>query len=102
MPAIDNESPLAQDEPDDIESNRLIRIAHVDDRVVLLEDKSTAFIIRVWLEQREFQDAPVAWRASIEHVASGRTKYLTNLDDIAHFIRPHLEAMGVTFVKPAE
>jgi hypothetical protein len=62
---------------------------------VLLEDHASAFIVRVWLEQREVEAAPVEWRGSIEHVASGNVKYLTNLDEIARFVRPYLEAMGV-------
>lgn len=69
---------------------------------MLLEDNATAYIVRVWLEHREVNDAPVEWRGSIEHVASGRTKYLTDLDEIARFIRPFLEAMGVSFRKPEE
>lgn len=69
---------------------------------MLLEDNATAYIVRVWLEPREVNDAPVQWRGSIEHVASGRTKYLTDLDEIARFIRPFLEAMGVSFRKPEE
>lgn len=69
---------------------------------MLLEDNATAYIVRVWLEHRDVKDAPVEWRGSIEHVASGRTKYLTDLDEIARFIRPFLEAMGVSFRKPEE
>lgn len=64
---------------------------------MLLEDKATAYIVRVWLEQRDVKDAPVEWRGSIENVASGRTKYLTDLNEITQFIRPFLEGMGVDF-----
>lgn len=67
---------------------------------MLLEDNAAAYIVRVWLEQREVEGAPVTWRGSIEHVASGDIKYLTDLDEILRFIRPHLEAMGATFAKP--
>lgn len=67
---------------------------------MLLEDNTTAYIVRVWLEHREVQDAPVAWRGSIEHLASGRIKFLSDLDDIPLFIQPFLEAMGATFGKP--
>ena len=63
----------------------------------LLEDDSAAYIVRVWIEPREIEVAPTEWRGSIEHVASGRTKYLTDLDELAQFIRPFLEAMGVRF-----
>lgn len=67
---------------------------------MLLEDTAIAYIVRVWLERREVTDASPEWRGSIEHVASGRTRYLTDLDDIARFIRPFLEAMGVRFIDP--
>ena len=66
-----------------------------DDNCVLLDDNASAFIVRVWLEHREIDGAPVAWRGSIEHVASGRVKYLTNLTELERFIFPFLEAMGV-------
>lgn len=64
---------------------------------MLLEDNTTAYIVRVWLEHREVKDAPIEWRGSIEHVESGKIKYLTDLDEIARFIRPFLEGMGVDF-----
>lgn len=62
---------------------------------MLLDDNASAFIVRVWLEHREIKEAPVTWRGSIEHVASGQIKYLTSLSDIARFIIPFLETMGV-------
>jgi hypothetical protein len=67
---------------------------------VLLENHTASYIVRVWLERREVEGAPVEWRGSIEHVASGKTKYLTDLDEIAQFIRPFLTAMGASFVEP--
>jgi hypothetical protein len=75
---------------------------HVDDSIVLIEDNAAAYIVRVWLEHREVEGAPTTWRGSIEHVASGKTKYLTDLDDIARFIQPFMGAMGVTFSKPTK
>lgn len=74
----------------------------MEDSIVLLEDNSAVYIVRVWLEHREVEGAPVTWRGSIEHVASGRIKYLTELDEIAQFVRPHLEALGVNFRLPQE
>ena len=67
---------------------------------MLFEDNASAFIVRVWLEHREAETAPLEWRGSIEHVASGKIKYLTDLDEIARFVRPHLEAMGASFRNP--
>ena len=68
---------------------------------VLLGDSTTAYIVRVWIERREVEDAPVEWRGSIEQVAGGGIKYLTDLNEIARFIRPFLEAAGVNFVERA-
>ena len=68
---------------------------------MLLEDNATAYIVRVWVERREVEDAPVAWRGSIEQVAGGGIKYLTELGEIARLIRPFLEAAGVSFVERA-
>ena len=62
---------------------------------MLLENSTAAYIVRVWVERREVEDAPVAWRGSIEQVTSGKIKYVTDLDEIARFIRPFLESMGV-------
>ncbi len=64
---------------------------------MLYKDTATAYIVRIWIESREIADAPVAWRGSIEHLASGRVKYLTDLNELIWFIRPYLESMGVTF-----
>jgi hypothetical protein len=39
---------------------------------------------------------------AIEHVASGNLKYLASMDEIARFVRPYLETMGVRFRKLKE
>ncbi len=52
----------------------------------LFEDNTTAYIFRVRLKRREVEETPIVWRGSIEHVASGRVKYMTDMDEIARFI----------------
>lgn len=69
---------------------------------MLLDDNSSAFIVRVWVEHREIEDAAITWRGSIEHVASGRVKYLAHLNELAQFIRPYLEAMSASLSVPVE
>ena len=69
---------------------------------MLLEDNAAAYIVRVWLEPREVKNAHVEWRGSIQHVGSGKMKYLTDLNELAQFIRPFLDAMGVDFSRPVE
>lgn len=56
------------------------------------------FIVRIWREPREIKDAVPEWRGVIEHVGSGERCYLKELDEIAAFMVPYLEEMGV---KPA-
>jgi hypothetical protein len=73
-----------------------------DIELYLIKDSTSAYIIRVWIEYREIEGATVVWRGFIEHVASGRTQYLTDLNEITRFIRPFLEAMGVDFVESAK
>lgn len=69
---------------------------------MLLEDKTAAFIVRVWLEPREVPGALAELRGSIEHVPSGNTGYLRNLDEIARFIRPFLDTLGATVDVPID
>lgn len=66
---------------------------------MLLVEDTTSYIVRVWIEHREIEGAPVEWRGSIEHVPSGMTRYLTDLDELGRFIRPFLEVLGVSFVE---
>lgn len=68
---------------------------------MLLEDNTIAYIVCVWLEKREIEGALMTWRGSIEHVASGQVKYITDLDELMRFIRPFLKVMGVDFAKRA-
>jgi hypothetical protein len=42
------------------------------------------FVVRLWAEQSV--SAPVQWRGSVEHVASGQRFYFTSLADMNDFI----------------
>ena len=57
-----------------------------------------ANIVPMWLERREVEGTPFESRGSMEHLVSGRIKYLTDLDEIARFIRPFLEVMGASLL----
>lgn len=70
-----------------------------DNQTTLLEDSTITYIVRVWLERREIEDAQLTWRGSIQHLPSGKTKYLTDLDEIARFIRPYLDEISVVQAK---
>jgi hypothetical protein len=61
----------------------------------LFEDRSAAFIVRVWCESGEVPGTVRAWRGSIEHVASGERSFFTELDAVIAFMRPHLVRLGI-------
>jgi hypothetical protein len=59
------------------------------------ESNRHVFVIRIWREQRELKGALPVWRGVIEYVQNGDHRYLKHLDEIALFILPYLEKMGV-------
>jgi hypothetical protein len=56
-----------------------------------------SFIVKVWLEEEATRNSDSIWHGHITHVPSGEKRYLKNLDQIALFIQPYLEAMGIEF-----
>jgi len=63
--------------------------------VELSEINTHSFIVKLWLEETNEETGRITWRGHITHVASGDRRYLKNLDEIAEFIAPYLESMGV-------
>ena len=61
----------------------------------LFEDRSAAFIVRVWCESGEVPGAVRAWRGSIEQVDSGERSFFTELDAVIAFMKPHLVRLGI-------
>ena len=60
-----------------------------------IEATSHPFVVRIWLEETIEEAGRAIWRGHITHVPSGERRYLKDLDDIAIFIMPYLEEMGV-------
>lgn len=60
-----------------------------------LEATSHPFVIRIWLEERAQEAHGATWRGHITHVPSGERRYLQSLDDMASFVAPYLESMGI-------
>jgi hypothetical protein len=56
---------------------------------------SCPFIVRIWREPGETEDAPPSWRGVIEHIPSGQRRAVKDLSDIAHFIAIYLREMGI-------
>jgi hypothetical protein len=61
----------------------------------LSEPNVHSFIIKLRLEKGLREAGPTTWHGYITHVPSGRRSYLSDLDGIAAFITPYLEAEGV-------
>ena len=61
------------------------------------EESAHVFIVRVWREPRELEDAAIIWRGVVEHVESGGRRYFTRLGAMTEYIRGYLEQMGVEF-----
>jgi hypothetical protein len=58
--------------------------------MMLFEDNTHVFIVRIWFERREIEGATEEWRAVIEHMPSGRRRYLKDLGTILDFIASYL------------
>jgi hypothetical protein len=61
----------------------------------LSEPNVHSFIIKLRLEKALGAGGPTTWHGYITHVPSGKRRYLRDLDGIAAFITPYLEAEGV-------
>ncbi len=62
------------------------------------EENTHAFIVRVWREPREIEGAPPEWRGMIEHVGTGRRRYIKDLREITDFMALYLEQLGVVTI----
>jgi hypothetical protein len=56
-----------------------------------------SFIVKIWLEETAEEADRALWRGHITHIPSGKRRYLQTLDQIAAFIIPYLERIGVEF-----
>lgn len=61
------------------------------------ELNSHSFIVKVWVEENVDGGIEHIWRGTVTHVPSGRRGSLKNVDDIARFIMPYLQEMGIQF-----
>ena len=60
-----------------------------------IETKVHSFIVKLWLEETDEDSTNKVWRGHITHVPDGKNRYLKDLSDVADFIAPYLEEMGV-------
>jgi hypothetical protein len=58
-----------------------------------LQDRTDAFIVRVWCEPNPGGTPPLEWRGSIEHVESGRRMGFRDAAKVAAFIQPYIDLL---------
>jgi len=58
-----------------------------------------SFVVRLWLEPREIDNATPVWRGVIEHVTSGKRQYMNNLEQIRAFIESYLPEINKNPIK---
>ena len=63
--------------------------------MALLEDRSAAFIVRIWCERGDATSVSPEWRGSVEHVQTGQRVFFRHLDAVLAFMKPHLEGLGI-------
>lgn len=63
--------------------------------MALLEDRTTAFIVRIWCERGDSASLAPEWRGSVEHVQTGQRAFFRHLDAVIDFMKPHLQGIGV-------
>lgn len=61
----------------------------------LFELHTHSFVIKIWLEETAEEAGQARWRGLITHIPNGERRYLENLREIAEFIIPYLEEMGI-------
>ena len=66
----------------------------------MLRGQDAAFVVRIWVEQREIEGAQPLWRGVVEHAQTGERRYLTDLGAIADFIAPYVRAMEEPHDRP--
>ena len=64
------------------------------------KETTQAFIVRIWIENRDKKDAEPIWRGVIEHVGSDVRVYFDQMEQITLHVIPYIEAMGVIVDKP--
>jgi hypothetical protein len=57
-----------------------------------------SFVVKIWLEEAAADGHGAAWRGHVTHVPSGERRYFEALTEMADFVMPYLQEMGV---KPA-
>jgi hypothetical protein len=55
-----------------------------------IDQRTHAFVIRIWLEEIDSATRQATWRGHVTHVLSGDRRYISQLADIVDFIATYL------------
>ena len=59
--------------------------------LVAPESRTHSFLLRLWREASAAEAGRDIWRGHITHVASGASRYFTDLDQVVVFITPYVD-----------
>lgn len=76
-----------------------MRIDSVDVKPTI--DPTHAFIVRIWIEHRESQNAEPIWRGVIQYVKADKRFYFNDLDQMKQHFSQYLEELGIR-IRPEE
>ncbi len=51
-----------------------------------LDERSHTFVVRIWEERRDVDDAPTTWRGRVDEVRTGVRRYFTTLEDLVTYL----------------
>lgn len=59
-----------------------------------LDERTGAFLIRIWEERRDLPEAPRVWRGSIFNVQTGDLTYFTSLREVCGYLEDETGMAG--------
>ena len=59
-----------------------------------LDERSHTFVVRIWEERRDVDDAPTTWRGRVDDVRTGVRRYFTSLEDMVAYLSQQSGMVG--------
>jgi hypothetical protein len=59
-----------------------------------LDERSHTFVVRIWEERRDVDDAPTTWRGRVDDVRTGVRRYFTSLEDLMAYVSQQSGMVG--------
>lgn len=54
-----------------------------------LDERSHAFVVKIWEERRDLEGGPPLWRGSVEDVRDGTRRYFGTFPELCAFLGQH-------------